>query len=159
MTISSEILTRPGNVGIIVKTEMILRGFKLKGEEEMTYGITKKMMVFILIVVTCSYSFAQDAKELKARMIERVPAIQALKSKGIIGENNLGYLQFVSSAREQEGLVNSENTDRKAVYSAIANQQGASADLVGKRRAIQIAENAGAGEWLQDNAGKWYQKK
>ncbi|MBU1181359.1 MAG: YdbL family protein [Pseudomonadota bacterium] len=118
-----------------------------------------KIVVLMLLVFTCSYSFAQDAKELKARMLERIPAIQALKSKGIIGENNLGYLQFVSSGKEQEGLVNSENADRKAVYTAIANQQGASADLVGKRRAIQIAENAGAGEWLQDNAGKWYQKK
>jgi uncharacterized protein YdbL (DUF1318 family) len=118
-----------------------------------------KIVVLIVLVFTCSYSFAQDANELKTRMKERIPVIQALKSKGIIGENNLGYLQFVSSGKEQEGLVNSENTDRKAVYTAIANQQGASADLVGKRRAIQIAESAGAGEWLQDNTGKWYQKK
>ena len=124
----------------------------------MTDKITK-IIVLILLVFTCSYSFAQDAKELKARMLERIPVIQALKSKGIIGENNLGYLQFVSSGKEQEGVVNSENADRKAVYTAIANQQGASADLVGKRRTIQIAESAGAGEWLQDNTGKWYQKK
>jgi len=118
-----------------------------------------KIIVLILLVFTCSYSFAQDAKELKTRMLERIPAIKALKSKGIIGENNLGYLQFVSSAKEQEGVVNSENSDRKAVYTAIANQQGANVDLVGKRRAIQIAESAGAGEWIQDNTGKWYQKK
>lgn len=118
-----------------------------------------KIVVLILLVFTCGYSFAQDTTELKTRMKERIPVIQALKSKGIIGENNLGYLQFVSSGKEQEGIVNSENADRKAVYTAIANQQGASADLVGKRRAIQIAENSGAGEWLQDNTGKWYQKK
>lgn len=135
-----------------------VQGFERKGEDVMTDKITK-IVVLMLLVFTCSYSFAQDAKELKARMLQRIPAIQALKSKGIIGEDNLGYLQFVSSAKEQEGVVNSENADRKAVYTAIANQQGASADLVGKRRAIQIAENAGAGEWLQDNAGKWYQKK
>jgi len=124
----------------------------------MTDKITK-IVVLILLVFACSYSFAQDAKELKTRMMERIPLIQALKSKGIIGENNLGYLQFVSSGKEQEGLVNSENTDRTAVYTAIANQQGTSADLVGKRRAIQITEKAGAGEWLQDSTGKWYQKK
>jgi len=118
-----------------------------------------KIVILMLLFFTCGYSFAQDANELKTRMKERIPVIQALKSKGIIGENNLGYLQFVSSVKEQEGLVNSENTDRKAVYTAIANQQGASVDLVGKRRANQIAQNAGAGEWLQDNAGKWYQKK
>jgi hypothetical protein len=118
-----------------------------------------KAAVLALLVLTCGYSFAQDAKELKARMMERIPVIQALKSKGIVGENNLGYLQFVSSVKEKEEIVNSENADRKAVYTSIANQQGAGVDLVGKRRAIQIAENAGAGEWLQDSAGKWYQKK
>jgi uncharacterized protein YdbL (DUF1318 family) len=134
------------------------QGFKLKGEYAMADKIAK-IVVLMLLVFTCSYSFAQDAKELKSRMMERIPVIKALKSKGIIGENNLGYLQFVSSGKEQEGVVDSENTDRKAVYSAIANQQGASVDLVGKRRAIQIAETAGAGEWLQDNTGKWYQKK
>lgn len=118
-----------------------------------------KIVVLIVMVFTCSYSFAQDANELKTRMKERIPVIKALKSKGIIGENNLGYLQFVSSGKEQEEIVNSENADRKAVYAAIANQQGANVDLVGKRRAIQIAENAGTGEWLQDNTGKWYQKR
>lgn len=135
-----------------------VQGFERKGEDVMTDKIAK-IVVLIVLVFTCGYSFAQDTNELKTRMKERIPVIQTLKSKGIIGENNLGYLQFVSSGKEQEGIVNSENADRKAVYTAIANQQGASVDLVGKRRAIQIAENAGAGEWLQDNAGKWYQKK
>jgi len=98
----------------------VVQGFERKGEDVMTDKIAK-IVVLIVMVFTCSYSFAQDAKELKARMLERIPVVQALKSKGIIGENNLGYLQFVSSGKEQEGLVNSENTDRKAVYTSIAN--------------------------------------
>jgi hypothetical protein len=32
------------------------------------------------------------------------------------------------------------------------------ADVVGRRRALQIAENAKPGEWLQDAGGKWVQK-
>jgi len=31
-------------------------------------------------------------------------------------------------------------------------------ELVGKHRAIQIADKARTGEWLQDADGKWYQK-
>jgi uncharacterized protein YdbL (DUF1318 family) len=45
------------------------------------------------------------------------------------------------------------------VYEAIAKQQGGTAELVGKRRAIQIAEKAETGEWLQNEQGAWYQKK
>jgi uncharacterized protein len=97
--------------------------------------------------------------DVKARMIARLPVLKDLKAQGIIGENNQGYLEYRGSKRPQEDVVQAENQDRRAVYSAIAKQQGAAAELVGKQRALQIAEKADSGEWLQDAAGKWYQKK
>jgi uncharacterized protein YdbL (DUF1318 family) len=57
-----------------------------------------------------------------------------------------------------EDVVIAENKDRQTVYNAIAKQQGTAAELVAERRAIQIAEKAGPGEWLQDGSGKWYKK-
>ena len=42
----------------------------------------------------------------------------------------------------KKAVVNSENTDRKLVYEAIAKKQGTTADLVGQRRALQIAEES-----------------
>ena len=113
--------------------------------------------VFILgILITNAYS---SAKEIKQRMIERLPVIKALKDKGLVGENNKGYLEFVGKKKEKADVIKAENEDRKLVYDAIAKQQGTTVELVGKHRAIQIAQKAQPGEWLQDANGKWYQKK
>ena len=112
--------------------------------------------VFILgILLTNAYA---SSKSIKKRMIERLPTIRALKEKGLVGENNKGYLEFVSSKQENADVVEAENKDRKKVYEAIAKQQGTTVELVGKHRAIQIANKAQAGELLQDANSKWYKK-
>lgn len=98
------------------------------------------------------------AEDIKARMQSRLPLIKELKAKGIVGENNKGYLEFVGNVRKEENVVNDENSDRREIYAAIAAQQGADVEVVGKRRAEQIAGKASSGEWLQDANGKWYKK-
>jgi uncharacterized protein len=96
--------------------------------------------------------------DIKLRMKQRLPRIIELKEAGIIGENNQGYLAFVGSRQTDAGLVADENQDRKRVYEAIAKQQGTTAELVGQRRAMQLAKQAKAGEWIQNAAGTWVQK-
>ena len=115
------------------------------------------LAVFILgIMITDVYSASGSIKQ---RMISRLPVIKALKDQGIVGENNTGFLEFVGNRKEKADVVAAENKDRKLVYEAIAKQQGTTAEVVGKHRAIQIAGKAQTGEWLQDANGKWYQKK
>jgi uncharacterized protein YdbL (DUF1318 family) len=97
--------------------------------------------------------------DIKGRMIARLPVLKDLKAQGVIGENNQGYLEYRGFESPNKEVVQAENEDRQAVYSAIAKQQGATVELVGKQRAIQIAEKAGSGEWLQHATGTWYQKK
>ena len=99
------------------------------------------------------------ANDIKTRMKNRLPVIKELKAQGIVGEDNKGYLRFVGGEKAKEDVVAAENEDRKTVYAAIAKQQGTTAELVGSRRALQIAKKASPGEWLQDASGKWYQKK
>jgi uncharacterized protein YdbL (DUF1318 family) len=114
------------------------------------------LSVFILgFLITDGYS---SSKEIKQRMIARLPIIKSLKDKGIVGENNKGYLEFIGKKKEQEDVVSAENSDRKQVYEAIAKQQSTTVEVVGKHRAAQIAEKAQPGEWLQDANGKWYRK-
>jgi uncharacterized protein YdbL (DUF1318 family) len=115
--------------------------------------------LFVLAVfITEGMCFA-GADDIKARMQERLPTIVQMKADNIIGENNKGFLEFVPGAAATMGdVVSAENKDRQTVYSAIAKQQGTTAELVAERRAIQIAEKAGPGEWLQDASGKWYKK-
>lgn len=116
-----------------------------------------KILAFLLIgtFVTGVSAFADD---IKTRMKNRLPVIKELKAKGIVGEGNKGYLQFVGGNKAKADVVAAENKDRKTVYAAIAKQQGTTAELVGKRRAVQIAKKANKGEWVQDVSGKWLQK-
>ncbi len=112
-------------------------------------------MVMILFLISGSISFAQGIKE---RMSARQPEIVAMKTAGIIGENNRGYLEFVGAQKQKEDIINAENADRDLIYKAIADREGISAEAVGQLRAKAIAENAITGEWLQNENGEWYQK-
>jgi uncharacterized protein len=98
------------------------------------------------------------AQEIKEQMKARLPAILDLKERGIVGENNQGYLELRTDAKEQEDVVAAENRDRREVYGAIAREQGTTEELVGQRRAAQIAQKAAPGQWIQDPGGSWYQK-
>ncbi len=99
------------------------------------------------------------ADDIKARMKKRLPVIKKLKAQGIVGEDKAGYLQFVGANKSSADVVAAENKDRRTVYQAIAKQQGTTAELVGKRRALQIAKKTKPGEWVQDAGGNWTQKK
>lgn len=101
---------------------------------------------------------AAAADDLKGRMAARLPEIMALKEKGVIGEDSQGFLQFVGGGREKAELVQAENDDRLQVYQAIARQQNTTVELVGRRRAQQIADIAQPGHWLQDATGAWKRK-
>ena len=113
----------------------------------------------LLIALFSVVLFVQPAisASIKDRMAGRIPAITQLKNSGVVGENNKGYLEF-RSAKQSEKLVADENKDRSVVYKAIAKKQGASADLVGKRRAQMIAQKGKPGQWFQKSDGSWYKK-
>ena len=112
-------------------------------------------MVVLFVVVFGVSAFAAG---IKARMQARLPEIVALKAEGIIGEDNRGFLAFIGSARKKADIVAAENEDRRQVYAAIARQQGTTAEVVGRLRARQIAQNASPGEWLQNEKGEWIKK-
>ena len=115
-------------------------------------------LLFVFVLGTLiNDAFSSDG--IKQRMIDRLPEINNLKDRGIIGENNLGFLEFIGNQKEKADVVAAENVDRKSVYEAIAKNQGTTVEVVGQHRAIQIADKARAGEWLQDANGKWYKKK
>ena len=92
------------------------------------------------------------------RMKARLPAIVALKSKGVIGENHQGYLEFVGKSREGAAIVKAENADRQALYTAVARKTGASVEQVGQRAALKWKQNLGKGEYFKNEDGSWMQK-
>jgi uncharacterized protein len=124
------------------------------------YSVFYAIIALFTVLIFCAEGncFA-GASDIKARMQQRLPTIVKLKSAGIVGENNKGFLEYIPGAAPKEaGVVAAENKDREAVYNAIAKQQGTTSGLVGERRAIQIGQKASPGEWLQDASGKWYKK-
>ncbi|MGD8991019.1 MAG: YdbL family protein [Desulfobacterales bacterium] len=123
----------------------------------MKQRISTKILT-VLLIGFFALGTAAFADDIKARMKNRLPVIKQLKSQGIVGENNAGFLQFVGAKKASADVVAAENKDRQTVYQAIAKQQGTTAKLVGKRRALQIAKRAAPGEWVQDAGGNWIQK-
>ncbi|HLG31019.1 MAG TPA: YdbL family protein, partial [Candidatus Brocadiales bacterium] len=109
------------------------------------------------IVVITNLTHAEE--DIKSRMKSRLSTITTLKAKGIIGENNKGYLEFLGSDKSKKDVIDAENKDRETVYTDIAKEQKTTAEVVGRRRATQIAEKANPGEWIQKESGEWYQKK
>ncbi len=98
------------------------------------------------------------ASDLKTRISERKPHIRALKDKSLIGEDNFGYLAFVSANKEGKKIVEAENKDRGIVYATIAKEQKTTPALVGRIRAKQIANIAKSGDYLKKEDGSWYRK-
>ncbi len=119
----------------------------------------KRLIIATLVLVAFLTMFGTGhAEDVKARMRDRLPTIVDLKSRGIVGENNQGFLEMLKGQTEKQNVVTAENQDRKSIYAQIARQTGTDIKVVGQRRALQIAEKATPGEWLQDPSGKWYQK-
>jgi len=115
-------------------------------------------MLLVAGAMLAVQAFGADLGAIKERMKDRLPTLKALKVKGVVGENNQGYLEYLGKGRENESTVAAENADRKKVYQAIATQQNVPLDVVERHRAAQIRENAEAGMWLEDAKGNWYQK-
>jgi len=110
-------------------------------------------VAYLMFMVSTGHSAS-----IKEQMAERLPAINALKNQGAIGENNKGFLEYRTSGTPQQALIQAENADRATVYAAIGKSQGAAPVLVGQRRAAMIAENGPPGHWFQKTDGSWYKK-
>ncbi len=126
-------------------------------------------MLKLLAVVSLAWPLlaaaqALDLGQVQSSMRERLPRVNELKQEGIVGENNQGYLIIREEVPDEEraeqiaALVEAENRDRSTVYTAIGRRQNASPELVGRRRARQIAESATAGVWVQQADGEWVRK-
>ncbi|SDT84825.1 YdbL family protein [Desulfobacula phenolica] len=117
------------------------------------------LKIYVLLMVCFFISFqVAFAAGIKERMKQRLPAITGLKAKGIIGEDNRGYLGFVTAARELEDVIAAENQDRKAIYTHFAKQQNTSLEVVEKIQAKRKAEKADPGEFFQNQDGSWHKK-
>ena len=130
----------------------------------------KKLIALSIAALTLAFavpqalSAADSAATIKKNMAERKPKIEVLKKAGSVGENKAGYLEAMTKetagkevklSDDEKKLVEDENKDRKAVYNAIAKQEGSTVDKVGELRAKQIRSKANEGDYIQGEDGKW----
>ncbi len=118
---------------------------------------SRRYLIVLVTLIACLMAGTALAQGIKERIKARQPAVMALLSEGVVGENNQGYLEFRGAAKQAD-VVNAENADRKMVYAAIAKKTGTTPDVVGQRRAAQLVQIVPAGSWVQNPGGQWYQK-
>lgn len=101
----------------------------------------------------------KNGEELRARMAARLSRIDALRSRGAVGETNRGFLEERGTVTPQErGAISEENADRTFVYEAIAELAKMHVDDVGQIRAKKISTMSKRRAWVQDPDGQWRQK-
>ena len=130
----------------------------------------KKLIALSIAALTLAFavpqalSAADSAATIKKNMADRKPKIEVLKKAGSVGENKSGYLEAMKKDKDdkevklsddEKKLIEDENKDRKAVYTAIAKQEGSTVEKVGELRAKQIRSKAAEGEFIQGEDGKW----
>lgn len=122
----------------------------------MTTPYIRLLITSIALLAAAPLAKADDLRAARARIEQRVGEIDALKQKGVLGENNRGFLEVRSG--DDGGVAAAENADRALVYAALARQTGATAEAVGRARAKRIAANSAPGVWVQAEDGKWSKK-
>jgi uncharacterized protein len=102
---------------------------------------------------------ADGMADAKQRIHARQGALAALKDRGVLGENNRGFVEArgALSAEDSKSMA-AENSDRAILYASVASQSGGTADAAGRARAKRIAEHSKPGVWLQDESGRWFRK-
>lgn len=110
----------------------------------------------LLLLAAAPLAQAEDMGAIRSRMEKRVTQIDTLKTQGVLGENNRGFLEVRSG--NDSGVAAAENADRAAVYAEIAKKTGATADAVGRARARQLSAASAKGVWVQADNGQWSQK-
>ena len=128
----------------------------------------KLLMVCLLIcaaVTTVSAQTKYDIKEMtpavklaldgrKARFAE----LKTMKTKGVVGETNRGYVQALAGGADVKALVAAENKDRKQVYEAIVEQNKLGPAALATVEAVFARvqrDKAEPGEKVQDSSGSW----
>lgn len=93
---------------------------------------------------------------------ERFEQLRGYKEKGVIGEDNRGYVYLlIEGDAGAEALVSAENKDRRVIYTTILTQNKlADSELAKVEQAFAQVQRdkANPGDKIQDPDGRWVTK-
>jgi uncharacterized protein YdbL (DUF1318 family) len=137
----------------------------------------QNVKLFVLMataIVLSSAGTLQTWAESKYALKEMTPAVEAalehrrsrydqlqgLKSSGVVGEDNRGYVDALVDDPIAKDVAGAENKDRAVIYTTIAEQNGLTDALatIEKVFAHVQRDKAQAGEKIQDDNGQWTTK-
>ena len=87
--------------------------------------------------------------------------LKAMYTRGVVGMDNRGYTAIRGDVTDEEReIVEDMNAKRRVKIGEMAESTGKKRAEVEKMAAEKVRDNyLAAGEWYQDDAGKWLQKK
>jgi uncharacterized protein YdbL (DUF1318 family) len=132
------------------------------------------ILLFLVMILSVSFQVSNGYAEGKYQIKQMTPEVNSalenrrsrfdqlrdLKSKGIVGETNRGYVKAIESIGDAESLVQAENDDRKIIYKTIAQQNGLEGALetIEKVFAQVQRDKAESGDKVQQEDGSWTTK-
>ncbi len=106
-----------------------------------------------------------EIRQLRARMSGRFSALKTFYNAGVVGIKSDGFITVKGSVALKDRnkvnkLVSAENSDRQALYQAIANANGHPewSAQIKSTFAARWVSNAQSGWWYQSSNGRWTQK-
>ena len=105
---------------------------------------------------------ASAAAALSAPVFAASAVIEQAKANCVVGEQNDGYLGFVSgsggASAELQREVRATNQQRKAAYARLAAQNGVTIEVTAKLTAEKLINGASSGHCVQDASGRWIER-
>ena len=128
----------------------------------------------IFIILAAALTPMSARAEAKYSLKEMTPEVSAaldarrarfdnladLKAKGMVGEDDRGYVKALVSDPEVEAVVDAENNDRELVYTTIAQQNNLAAEMAAIEKVFAEVQRdkAKPGEKIQADSGQWVTK-
>ncbi len=130
----------------------------------------KKIILFLTVLMLSTVAWAEGKYSIKQMTPQvqsalndrrdRFDQLRVLKSSGVVGENNHGYLEALKQEGSAGDIVAAENRDRKVIYQAIAEQNGlenAISTIESVFAQVQ-RDKADPGDQIQTEDGRWVAK-
>lgn len=124
--------------------------------------------VLMLTCIPSGYTTQYDIKEMTPAVQNAISGrqarytdIQSLKSSGVLGENNRGYVEVLQPSGNAGMTAEAENRDRKTIYQTIAEQNNLGKAGIATIEAIfaeVIRGKAQSGDSVQLPSGEWIKK-
>ena len=103
----------------------------------------------------------QELEKEKKAPSKTFEQLKAMYARGVVGMDNRGYTVIRGDVSDEErDIVEDMNAKRRVKIGELAESNGKKRAEVEKAIAEKVRDNyLNAGEWYQDDAGKWVQKK